>query len=302
MFEDVKQRTPEWFAQRKGLVTSSNVGAILGVAPNKTADDVMRDMVREWHGAAPEFTGNIATEHGVSLEPFARQRLGFELKKKVEEVGFKACYQSPWLGASPDGVVGNALVEIKCPFGLYTKWRKAGETPAFKLLKDQPHYYAQVQVAMYCHGYREVYFFQYVHADFGGSKIEKVTLDLPWINENVPKLEAFYKKYLVERDPNACEIHLAPKLVSLNTNKALKMVEEYAELKEAKERADERMKELLAELVVMAKERPAAIGNSKLVKTERSGSVSYAKVVSDHCPDVDLGPYKGKPSVSWSLR
>lgn len=300
MLEHIKQRTPEWFAQRKGLVTSSNVGAILGLAPSKTANDVMRDMVREWHGAPLEFTGNIATEHGVSLEPFARQRLGFELKKTVQEVGFKACYQSPWVGASPDGVVGNALVEIKCPFGLYTKWRKTGEAPVFKSIKDQPHYYAQMQVAMYCHGYRDAYFFQYVYADFGGSKIEKVALDVFWINENVPKLEEFYKQYLVER--NTPEAHLAPKLVSLNTNKALKMVEEYAELREAKERADERMKELLAELVVMAKERPAVIGNSKLVKTERIGAVSYAKVVKDHCPSVDLAPYKGKPSVSWSLR
>ena len=300
MFEDIKQRTPEWYAQRRGLVTSSNVGAILGLAPSKSADDVMRDMVREWHNAPPEFLGNIATEHGVSLEPFARQRLSFVLKKKVEEVGFKACPTAQWLGASPDGVVNNALVEIKCPFGLYQKYKKTGEEPVFKAIREQEHYYAQVQVAMYCHGYREAYFFQYVHPDDGGAKLDRVALDVPWINCNVPRLEAFYKLYLLEREQPT--VHLEPKVISLNTAKALKMVEEYHELKEAKERADERMKELLGELVTMTKEQPALIGNSKLVKTERKGAVRYGEVVKEHCPDVDLTPYQGQPSVSWSLR
>lgn len=302
MFQDIKQRTPEWYAQRRGLVTSSNVGAILGLAPSKTADDVMRDMVREWHNASPEFLGNIATEHGVSLEPLARQRLGFVLKKTISEVGFKTCFQSPWLGASPDGVVGKALVEIKCPFGLYRKYKITGDLPVFKTLEEQPHYYAQMQIAMYCHGYSEAYFFQYVHADEGGAKLNLIRLDIPWINENVLELELFYKKYLIEREKPACDVHLAPKVISLNTDKALKMVEEYHELKEAKDRADERMKELLVQLVTMTKEQPAMIGTSKLVKTERSGSVSYAKVVKDYCPDVDLTPYQGQPSVSWSLR
>ena len=58
------QRSKEWFEKRKGLITGSSVGAILGVNPWRTPADVMRSMVREYHGAESEFKGNIATEYG----------------------------------------------------------------------------------------------------------------------------------------------------------------------------------------------------------------------------------------------
>ena len=53
------QRTPAWYAARKGRVTGSSVGSILGLNPWATSDDVMRRMVREYHGAESEFKGNV---------------------------------------------------------------------------------------------------------------------------------------------------------------------------------------------------------------------------------------------------
>ena len=64
----MEQRTWEWFEARKGRITASSVGAILGHAPYATRDDVMRRMVREYHGAPEEFEGNIATEYGTRNE------------------------------------------------------------------------------------------------------------------------------------------------------------------------------------------------------------------------------------------
>ena len=49
-----QQRTSEWFAQRKGKITGSIAGAILGLSPHLTRDAVMRRMVRDWHGAEKE--------------------------------------------------------------------------------------------------------------------------------------------------------------------------------------------------------------------------------------------------------
>ena len=57
----IKQGTKAWLQQRVGRVTGSNVGAVLGVNPYKTPDDVIRQMVRDYHGADPEFKGNAAT-------------------------------------------------------------------------------------------------------------------------------------------------------------------------------------------------------------------------------------------------
>ena len=70
-----EQRSPEWFAQRKGRVTGSVAGAILGLNAHQSPDAILRRMVREYHGLESEFTGNIATEYGQLNEPMAL--LGF---------------------------------------------------------------------------------------------------------------------------------------------------------------------------------------------------------------------------------
>ncbi len=39
----------------------------------------------------------------------------------------------------------------------------------------------------------------------------------------------------------------------------------------------------------------------KLTCVEREGAVSYARVVKEHLPDLDLSGYKGKASRFWRL-
>ena len=64
-----KQRSKEWFAKRIGRVTGSNVGAILGLNPYKTADDVLREMVRAYHGAVSPRQGSPKKEEAPAPEP-----------------------------------------------------------------------------------------------------------------------------------------------------------------------------------------------------------------------------------------
>ena len=52
---NIEQRSLEWFEARKGKLTGSNIGAALGINPWKTPDDLIRQMVREYHGAESEF-------------------------------------------------------------------------------------------------------------------------------------------------------------------------------------------------------------------------------------------------------
>jgi predicted phage-related endonuclease len=70
---NVEQRSQEWFDARKGRITGSVVGAILGLDPNCTRDEAMRRMVRAYHGAPSEFKGNIATQWGITHEDEARE-------------------------------------------------------------------------------------------------------------------------------------------------------------------------------------------------------------------------------------
>lgn len=286
-----KQRTKAWHAKRIGKVTGSNVGAILGINPYKTADDVLRQMVREYHGAEPEFVGNRATEWGSFNEDGAQDEYTMETGRAVQETGFHVHPDHPWLGASPDGLVGDdGVVEIKCPFGQRDK-----NPPQFKTAEQQPHYCAQVQIEMACTGRVFCHFYQWAPH---GTRLETVYRDDEWLSWAIPELKAFHEIYLSELDnPD----HLAPRRVEIETLKADRLIQEHEELTEAIEQAQARKKAIMEELVKMAGERNAIICGHNLTRVERQGSVAYAKVVKKHCPDVDLEPFRGNPSVSWRL-
>ena len=110
----MEQRSPEWYAAREGRVTASEVGAILGLAPYATRNDIMRRKVREHHGAPSEFQGNIATEYGTNHEDGAIIDFQMETGLAVDKVGFIT--KEDCAGCSPDGLVGDdAGFECKCP-------------------------------------------------------------------------------------------------------------------------------------------------------------------------------------------
>lgn len=201
-----KQRSTEWFEKRKGRVTGSNVGAALGVNPYKTPDDLIRQMVREYHGAENEFKGNAATAWGSFNENGAQAEYEMETGNVVQETGFHEF--EDWLGASPDGLVldGKAVVEIKCPYGQRDK-----NPTQFKTAEEQPHYYAQMQVEMYCTGTQECHFYQWAPH---GTRLEIVERNEEWLSENLPILKAFHARYLSEIDN---EDHLKPKRVNVST-------------------------------------------------------------------------------------
>ena len=102
MTEEIRdQGSPHWFKSRIGLVTGSNVGAILGCDPFREPDDVMRQMVRSYHGAESEFTGNVATEYGTFHEAGARIDYQLWSGRIVDSCGFFILDSSPqWLGTA----------------------------------------------------------------------------------------------------------------------------------------------------------------------------------------------------------
>ena len=279
----IEQRTPAWHKQRKGRVTGSSVGAILGVDPWRSPDDVLRAMVRSHHGADREFTGNIATEYGNRMEDGARWQYEMETGNTVETASFVMF--EDFLGASPDGYIEHdGLIEIKCPF-----------SKKIKLIDDQPHYYAQIQTQLFVTGREWCHFYTWTPEK---TNLETVQYDQAWLDKNLPRLRQFYAYYLSELDnPD----HLAPKRVTVNTQETKRLLEEYDQLKEAIDNATERRKEVQAELVKACGERDADVWGRKVTKVEKAGSVKYSEVVKKHLPDLDLEPYKGKASSYWKV-
>ena len=289
---DMEQRSEEWFKARSGRITAPSVGAILGNAPYATRADVMRRMVREWHGAESEFTGNIATEYGTNNEAGAVVEYTMETANKVEAVGFITV--EDWAGCSPYGFIDgeNGGLEVKCPFGL-----RKDENPQFKTLKEQPHYYDQVQFSLWVTGRKFWHFFQWSPV---ATKLECVLPDQDWRGECLPKLRQFYAEYLAERETP--EDHLAPKRHEIDTPEAHRIMAEYDQICEAIENATARKAELIADMVRISGDKNAVFAGRNLTKTERAGSISYAKAIKELLPDADLEKWRGKPSSYWWVK
>ena len=288
----IQQRTPEWFAQRRGRVTGSMVGAILGLSPYMTKAAALRAMVRDSLGLESEFTGNVATEWGTSMESTAIGEFEMEKELTVTPTGFHEF--EDWLGASPDGLTSDdGLIEVKCPYGI-----RNDPEPLFKTVAAQQHYHAQMQIEMHCADKDHIWFWQWTPH---GNRLDKVDRNRFWINGTLPILKQFHAYFLYELENNPDD-YRNPARPEHDTPAAYKMVAEWDDLNEAIERATERKKDLLADLVKMAGEKNALIAGRKLTLTKKAGAVSYAKALKAIAPDADLEPYRGKPSEFWGLR
>jgi hypothetical protein len=83
---------------------------------------------------------------------------------------------------------------------------------------------------------------------------------------------------------------------------AKNLADEFFQNKQGIEASELRNKEILVELTRLSEGDSALIGNHKLGYVERKGSVSYASVVKDHLPGLDLESYRGKPSGFFQLK
>ena len=115
----MEQRTTEWHQARLGKVTASRVGDVMAKTRSGYAasrDNYMAQLIVErLTGKPTETFSNAAMEWGTQTEPEARAAYSAKTGELVEEVGFIDHPTIQGAGASPDGIVGEGLVEIKCP-------------------------------------------------------------------------------------------------------------------------------------------------------------------------------------------
>ena len=115
----IEQGTPEWHQLRLGKVTASRVSDVL--AKIKTGESASRKnyraelVVQRLTGLPSESFTNAAMEWGTATEPMAR--IAYEITKEVlvEQVGFIEHPTIAMFGCSPDGLVHDGMIEIKCP-------------------------------------------------------------------------------------------------------------------------------------------------------------------------------------------
>lgn len=108
-----EQKSPEWYAIRKGKMTASN-GTAIG-NHKKGLETYVRKIVAEYFskGTGEDSYISPAMQRGNELEQEARTIYEMETGNTVNEVGF--IKYNDFVGCSPDGLVGDeGGVEFKC--------------------------------------------------------------------------------------------------------------------------------------------------------------------------------------------
>ena len=143
----MEQRTEEWFSARLGKVTASRVADVL--AKIKSGESASRKnykmelVVQRLTGNPQESFTNSAMEWGTEQEPFARMAYEAHTGTFVKEEGFVDHPTIEGFGCSPDGIVGEGLIEIKCGnTATDVDWLLDGKAPS----KHIPQMQAQMAV------------------------------------------------------------------------------------------------------------------------------------------------------------
>ena len=141
-----EQRTEQWLLDRLGHVTASKADCVLaGKETAKRQGYIIQLVTERLTGQVQDSFTNSAMAWGTEQEPVARAVYQSTLAGDlfVEETGFVKHPTIEWLGASPDGLVGDGLVEIKCPNSTtHVEYLMDGKVPA--------KYKPQMLVQMLC--------------------------------------------------------------------------------------------------------------------------------------------------------
>ena len=143
----MEQKSPEWFAARCGRVTASRMADVCARTKSgygaARANYMAELVVERLTGKPTEGFTNAAMQWGTDQEPFARDAYSAKTGELVTEVGFVNHPRIENAGASPDGIVGAGLVEIKCP--------NTASHIEYLMSKEPPQkYYYQMQWQMAC--------------------------------------------------------------------------------------------------------------------------------------------------------
>jgi hypothetical protein len=211
VYHDMEQRTPEWYAVRRGVLTASGLKPWLlnrSATSNKARSKVLRQLASERHDedewdvkereAKQRSMSFIpAVARGVALEAdalavFAEENPGFV------NVGF---VRRGWIGCSPDAINFERKhgLEIKCP--------SAATMIDYCVDRTLPEDYAlQVHISMYVTGFKAWNFLAYstkyypvciriLHDEF----TEKVGLALDEFQIELEEQIQIDKKYSYDR-------------------------------------------------------------------------------------------------------
>lgn len=277
----MKQGTPEWLAWRKEGIGASDVPVILGVSPWRTPYELWQEKTGRREGQAE----NFAMRRGSAMEATARAayEAATGIAMQPAEVTHGLLY---FMRASLDGITldGSVILEVKCPGMEDHAKAVAGLIPE--------KYIPQVQAQLFVSGASRCDYWSF--DGYRGACVA-VLPDVEMQERIVAACTAFWHCVTEQTLPPLCERDerkdVAWRLAAII----------YIAAKQDVDRAAENETTARAALLALAPDGAKGCGVT-LSKSERAGTVQYAKALKALAPEADLSAYTGKPTTIYSVR
>jgi putative phage-type endonuclease len=160
IIHNIEQGSEAWFEARCGRVTGTRFKNLMSAETTASYKDLITNMACEIiTGRMEETYSNAAMEHGIETEPIARGVYEALFDCEVKTTGFITPDEDhkyhEWIGVSPDGLVDEGMIEIKCPqMKTHLEYIEAGKLPS--------EYRYQVQGQLFVTGFPWCDFVSYV--------------------------------------------------------------------------------------------------------------------------------------------
>lgn len=118
IIDDISQRDPEWYALKAGVPGASEFSRIVQAdgSPSKSRQEYIYELAGEKiTGIQEETYQSFSMKQGIIREDEARRTYEFVTGESVHQVAFVFKDEKRNVGCSPDSLMPNTGLEIKCP-------------------------------------------------------------------------------------------------------------------------------------------------------------------------------------------
>ena len=159
IIHNIEQKSEAWHELRVGRITSTRFKQLMAGESTQTYKDLITNLACEILTNRQE-EGYFSEDmlRGVELEPVARMLYEEIFEVQVKEIGFITPDEdnkyAEWVGISPDGMLDEGMIEIKCPKAkTHLEYIEANKLPS--------EYRHQVQGQLYVTGAKFCDFMSY---------------------------------------------------------------------------------------------------------------------------------------------
>jgi len=278
------QRTREWDLWRQKHICASDSPKIMGISPYGTAYDVYGEKLGYPHRKGQTDAMKAGNDAEEMIRAYAEKQLG--------QVLMPVCVESdekPLFASSLDGINANQdiFVELKFNNAINHEMAEAGSIVDFHMMQMQ-HQWMTLGDIPNRKGY-------YVSYNKGAYAIVEVEPDKYMWQRIVEEGEKFWQ-LVQERTPPPITDDDYEIIDRLDTYEKIQRVISLSnQIREMEEEKDRLKNEALREIG----HRNCRVGNFKVTKIERKGSIAYDKI--PELENVNLESYRKAPVTTWKI-